>query len=106
MLAAGSLNRQITIQRPGSGRDAAGQPVPGGWEDVATVWSDVRQQSGLGAIKADAPVSKSAASMRIRYRTDLEERMRVQYDGRTYKIAAIIKDPRRVFIDLVCEVTS
>lgn len=73
---------------------------------MATVWADVRQQSGLQAIKADAPASKTSASIRIRYRTDLDERMRVLYDGRTYSVAAVIKDPRRVFIDLVCEATK
>lgn len=105
MLTAGSLNRRITIQGPGPTRDSAGQPV-GGWVDVATVWADVRQQSGLQAIKAGAPTGSLSASIRIRWRAGVTDRMRVLYDGQVYRIAAVIRDPRRVFIDLVCEAST
>ncbi|GAA6121453.1 phage head closure protein [Acidovorax sp. FG27] len=104
-LDAGDLNRRITIQAPGTARDAAGQPI-GGWIEVATVWADVRQQSGLQAIKADAPMTKLAASIRIRWRQGVEDTMRVLYDGQVYTIATVIRDPRRMFMDLVCEATK
>lgn len=104
-MRAGDLNRRITIQAPGTARDAAGQPIAG-WIDVATVSADVRQQSGLQAIKAGAPTTQLAASIRIRWRKGVDERMRVLYDGQVYTIATVIRDPRRVFMDLVCEATK
>ena len=106
MLAAGKLNRRVTIQRPGATQDAAGQPVEA-WIDVATVWAGVLMLSGLETIKADGPVSQVKASVRIRWRTDIDAGMRVVLGSSVFAIKAVIRDEvRREFIDLVCEVAQ
>lgn len=105
-MQAGRLNRRCTLQTPGTATDEIGQPIPG-WTDVATVWGDIRMKSGLESIKAGAPVSVVAASIRIRYRSDVNAGMRVVHNLVAYEIKAKLPDVSgREFLDLVCEVVN
>lgn len=103
MLAAGQLRNQIKLQSQGSGIDELGQPV-GGWNDVATVWANIRHMSGSEAIRAGMEGSTVKASIRIRYREGVTPAMRVLYGSTVYKILAVLPDGGREFVDLVCEV--
>ena len=100
------LNRRFLIEEQSTTQDAAGQPV-NTWTEVATVWADIRNKNGLEAIKADAPTSTVTASVRIRYRTDINAGMRGTYDGAVYNILAVLPDlEKKRHTDLVCEVVS
>lgn len=106
MLRAGQLNRRVTLQRRATGQDAAGQPVST-WQDVATVWASVLTQNGLESIKADRPVSQVKASIRIRWRTDIDAGMRAVLGATVYDIKAVLPDEtKRQHVDLVCEQSS
>lgn len=99
---AGSLNRGVEIQQ--SSAPEIGEPFPTGWTTLATVWADVRHQSGVQSIKSGADVSVVKASIRIRRRTDVTAGMRVLVDGNAYDIRAVLDDVAgRVYCDLVCE---
>jgi SPP1 family predicted phage head-tail adaptor len=51
------------------------------------------------------PTSVARASIRIRYREDIDHSMRVSYKGKTYNIIAVLPgSPEHV--DLVCEVVG
>jgi len=103
-LAAGDLNRRITIQQHVEGQHEDGQPFDD-WQDVATVWANVKGQSGLGAIKAaqDVPLSVTRYSFRIRYRTGLDAGMRVLLGTDAYDITLVQMDEAgREWTDLVC----
>lgn len=103
-MKAGLLNTKITIEQQATTQDAAGQVV-GGWGTLASVWADVRQQRGLEAIRADAMVSTTRASIRIRRRTDVNAGMRVVHDTTTYNILAVSQDVSgKTYTDLICEV--
>lgn len=103
-LAAGSLRNRIAIQKRGE-PDALGEMT--GWADIATVWANVRNLSGLQAIQADADTSTVKASIRIRRRTDVNAGMRVVLDSVNYDILAVIDDAQgHVFTDLVCQKAS
>lgn len=105
-MQAGRLNRRCVLQAPGTAQDELGQPIPG-WTDVATVWGDIRMKSGLESIKAGAPVSVVAASIRIRYRAGVNAGMRVVHNLVAYEIKAKLPDVSgREFLDLVCEVVN
>lgn len=105
-MQAGRLNRRCTLQQPGTATDELGQPIPG-WTDVATVWGDIRHLGGLEAIKAGAVTSSVRASIRIRYRADLDASMRVLADGRAYGIQAVMPDMRgRQYVDILAEVVQ
>lgn len=102
----GSLNRQVVLQRRTPGTGPIGQPITT-WEDVATVWANVRHASGLETIKADALTSVVKVSIRIRFREDVSAGMRVALAGVFYDIRAVLPDlVGRQYVDLVCEVAS
>lgn len=103
---AGQLNRKITIQSFGTTRDPAGQEIKD-WSPFATPWANIRFLNGVESVKADAEVSVSKASIRIRYRQDITNAMRVVYNGITYQIKAVLPDEaKREHVDLVCEVVK
>lgn len=105
-IAAGKLNRRITIQRRDSGQDAAGQPVLT-WADVATVSAFIAGDTGLGTIRNSGalPAPIKRYSFRIRYRAGLDEGMRVVYGGQNFDIKAVRMDfAGKQWTDLVCEV--
>lgn len=100
----GQLRTRITIQKRGGGTNSWGEPDPDSWTDVATVWSDFRHKSGVETIRADAEVSTVRASVRIRWRTDVDAGMRLKVGDAYYLIEAVMPDmQRRVFVDLVCK---
>jgi SPP1 family predicted phage head-tail adaptor len=102
MIAAGKLNRRVTIQQLDAGRDALGQPVQT-WSDVATVWANILLKNGAQTLKADANVSIVQASVRIRRRSDVTAGMRVLHGAVVYDIQAVLPDEEnRTHTDLVC----
>ena len=103
---AQQLRSKIVIQSLTSTRDEIGQIISE-WQDVATVWANIRHLSGTEAIKADAPTSTVRASIRIRYRAGIDAGMRVLHGSTAYDIQAVLPDEiGRRHIDLVCEVVN
>lgn len=105
-MRAGALRHRITIQRKTEAKDEWGTPIPGGWEDVALVWADIKHQSGSESIRAGADVSIVRASVRIRWRTGIDAGMRVLYQGQAYDIEAVLPGGNRQHLDLVCKLVS
>ena len=105
MTTAGQLRHKVTIQKQGQAQNELSELLPDQWVDVCSPWADIRQPSGLSAIKADAQVSIVRTSVRIRFRTDVKPGMRVVHGDRIYDIKAgpLAVDGKRVFIDLICE---
>jgi SPP1 family predicted phage head-tail adaptor len=96
------MNHRITLLQRITGRDAAGQPTED-WADVATVWADVRFQSGAEVLRANAEVAVKRASIRIRTRTDVTPAWRVRYAGEEYDVKSVLPDTDRSFAFLVVE---
>lgn len=104
-MRAGTLNSRVMIQRRASGEDAWGQPLPEAWMNYRPLWANIKHLSGSQAIKAGAPASIVQASIRIRYRTDVDATMRVVHGTTVYEIKAVLPDEvKREHVDLVCEV--
>lgn len=107
-LDIGSLNRQITIQAKQAGVDAAGQPLDV-WTDVATVWANVKGETGMASIRKTLPrdgvaMSLDAYSFRVRFMTGIVAGMRVLYEGTAFDILQVRMDyAGRIWTDLVCE---
>ena len=102
MMQAGKLNERAIIQQTGSGQDALGQPEQT-WSAVCNVWANVRHLSGAESIRAGADSSTVKASIRIRYRTDIDAGMRVLVGSTNYNIVAILPAEQKAHLDLVCE---
>ena len=102
-MKAGTLRDRIHIQRRTQSEDSWGSPV-NVWENITAqrLAANVRHRSGMSTIKADADVSISRASIRIRRRTDVNAGMRVLFDGHVYEIDDVLPGESREYIDLVC----
>lgn len=102
----GEYNRKVTIQALVSGEDEIGQPLTD-WQTFTETWANIRFISGVEAVKGGAETSIAKASIRIRYRQDIKEAMRVKYNGITYQIKSILPDEaKREYVDLACEVVK
>ena len=105
-VAAQNLNRRVTIQRNDFTRDSWGQATPV-WVDVATVWAHIlfptgRSLANRELVAGGAEVSSSIASVRIRWRTGIDAKMRLLIGGVPYDIVNVIPDERdHRFMDLV-----
>jgi SPP1 family predicted phage head-tail adaptor len=103
-MRAGKLNKRVTIQKLGDDQDDDGQPIQT-WQDVATVWANVRNLNGVETVKADADTSIVKASIRIRLRRDVTAGMRVVLRDKVYEIIACLPDEEKdEHLDLACKV--
>lgn len=103
-MRAGELNTRVTVQRKVKTADTSGATV-WDWQDVWQLWADVRHGSGLSKLKADQEISVVRASVRIRFRRDIDHTMRLKLpNGAVYDIKAVLPDEEKHrFVDLVCE---
>ena len=104
-MRAGLLNRRVQIQRKGPARDDAGQPMLDNWVDVTPpIWASIKHKSGMETIRADMPTSLVQASVRIRFREDVDATMRLVHGSTAYMIEAVLPDVAgRQFVDLICQ---
>lgn len=102
MMQAGRLTSRVSIER----RTVIEDPMGGGvvtWVPLATLWANFRNVSGSEAIRNDAPVGVTKASVRIRYREDIDPTCRLIHRGTTYNIESVLPDQvAREYCDLVC----
>lgn len=102
----GKLNKRVVIQSQSNTYDGAGQQVET-WATFANVWANIKHKSGVEAIKSDAMASTVKASIRIRYKANVNAGMRVTYQTSIYKIMAVlphVEDNR--YVDLVVELIN
>ncbi|WP_414446852.1 phage head closure protein [Burkholderia sp. 22PA0099] len=109
----GKLKRQIRIEKRGPGRDPdTGQEIDG-WVAIGPpVWADLLMQTGKEAIAANSEVGQAVASIRIRYRVDVDNGMRavllkyidgVAVDDVIFNIGEPLPDfAGRRYVDLPC----
>ena len=96
------VNHRITLLKRAPGTDSVGRAVDV-WAAVATVWADVRFQSGAEVLRANAEMALKRASIRIRARSDVDPSWRVRYLGEDYNVKSALPDTDRAFMFLVCE---
>lgn len=93
-IAAGKLDRRITIQARTTTRGTAGSAVVS-YADEATIWAERVDLTG-GKLRASAALRADASQVfRIRYRPTLTEQHRIRYNGRSYDILQIDEEGRR-----------
>jgi SPP1 family predicted phage head-tail adaptor len=106
-VAAGRMNRRVTIQRKSGTVDSWGQPNIS-WIDVATVWARVLTITGSGFVNNEmitggTEVSRTTASIRVRMRRDIDAGMRVVLGESIYDIRAVLPDEEgNEYLDLAC----
>ncbi|MBZ2208475.1 phage head closure protein [Massilia soli] len=99
-----NLNKRVWLDRPGDEVDAIGQPVEG-WQPVGEFWANVRYLNGVETIKAGADTSIVKASIRLRYRTDVQASWRIRHGDVIFQVNAVMPDEQTMYhVDLACEV--
>ena len=84
----GRLDRRIVIEVNTPTTSASGEKKPN-WGTLATVWAEVRPLRGKEFFDAAAVQSEIDTKFRIRYRSDLTAKMRINYAGNLYDIHSI-----------------
>lgn len=99
----GPLNRRVLLQRRVETPSGTGGSTVA-WEDISSIWANIKHQSGAEVNRSDVPVSVVKASIRIRFREDLDATCRVIHGASIYDIKAVIEDEiGREYVDLVCQ---
>lgn len=100
----GTLNRQVKLQRLVEAQDDDNGATSEIWQDVATVWANVRYLNGIETIKAGTTISAAKVSIRIRFREDVVAKWRVVYGLTNFNILAVLPDAQgREYVDLACD---
>jgi len=103
-MSAGQLRHLVALQSKVDTVDEIGQPSTA-WLTTASVWADIRYQSGISSIKSGADVSVVKVSIRMRHRA-VNAGQRITHDGVAFNIESVLPDARRAFVDCVCEVVA
>lgn len=103
---AGQLDRRITIQSYTTTTDAFGQKTKS-FGTLANVWAKVVEKVGDEGENGDMISATKRVDFFIRFRSDINEQMRITYNNETYKIHAIQSaDARKAFQMIRCEYTD
>lgn len=85
----GKLRHRITLQRQINAQNDYGAVVTT-WQDVATVWAEIKPISGREYFSAQQVQSDVTTQIWLRYRKDIEPTMRVTYQDKHYEIVSVL----------------
>ena len=106
MTTASALRSLVSVQQLVDSADDLGQPS-GTWQELVQLRADIRHPSGIEQLRGDTLVSRTRASIRVRWRQDITAAMRVVHGATVYEIKAVLPDMQtRAFMDLTCEAVS
>jgi SPP1 family predicted phage head-tail adaptor len=90
MIAAGKLDKRVTILARVVTKDPTYGTDVVTWEPAATVWAEVQDvlPSRAERVTAEIAIAERPARMRMRWRDDVTQANRVGIGGRTMKIVA------------------
>ena len=98
---SGQLDRRIAIQSFTESTDDFGEVILS-FTTLANVWAKVVEKSGNEGEDGNQIVATQKVEFFIRYRSDINEQMRIVYESRTYTIEAILNaDSRKSFQKIV-----
>ena len=89
-----NLDRRITVQSATEVRDAAGQPIETWADFAANLPAEYLPVSGGEQFEAQQRLATRRSRFRIRYRTDITRKMRLQYAGEDWNIRDVEEDRR------------
>jgi SPP1 family predicted phage head-tail adaptor len=103
MIEAGRLNKKISIESNAAARDSHGQDVESWSPHLTDIWASIDPVRGREFFAARQFNAEVTHKVTIRYRTGISPQMRVEYQGRYFRIEAVI-DPneRHEALELMC----
>lgn len=103
-IAAGTLDRRIMIEVPGTSKDSFGQPTQM-WNPYLRVWAKIRAVTGKELYAASGFTSQVTHMITIRYlgTSRVQSNMRVKYGQRIFLIQAVLDpDEQKRELNLIC----
>lgn len=100
----GDLDRRLTIQHEVNSTNEFNEKIPT-WENLVTVWCSLKEALGNEPFVGDQANDVRTVVFRIRYRTDLDIKMRGVCEGNTYNFVSLIEPPgfRRQLLEIRAE---
>ena len=95
-MQAGTLTKRITLQKPGNAVDDYGQPVPGSFDDVATVWAAIRPMGSSERLAAAQMQSGQTHVITVRHAASIAAATgawRIVYGSRTFGVVGLPRNP-------------
>ena len=95
-MQAGQLTHRVTFQQPTNAVDDYGQPVPGGFADVATVFAAIRPTGSSERLAASQMQSGQTHVITVRHSTALAAAIgswRIAYGARKFDVIGL---PRNI----------
>lgn len=93
-MRAGKLRHRITIEEPVESQDDYGEEVRW-WQPLpflSETWAEKEDLSGRELFQAQQVNALVTTQFTLRYRTDVNARMRIKHDGQYYGIESV-QDP-------------
>lgn len=91
-MQAGKLRHRITLQRADLTQDPQSGEMRKQWRTVDNVWGEVVPLSAREYLAARATQSETVARVILRYRADVDSRMRLLHRGEVYAIDGVLAD--------------
>lgn len=106
-MRAGKLGRRVTFQQPTNAVDDYGQPVPGGFADVATVFAAIRPTGSSERVAAAQMESGQTHVITVRWSAPLaaaQGSWRIVFGARAFGIVGLPRcpDERREWLIFDC----
>lgn len=94
MIKAGKLRHRVKIQYPAESQDQETGALNVTWITKATVWASIEPISAREFIAAQSEDSKVSARITIRYRSDIDAKMRIYHEAKDlyYNIEGVLSD--------------
>lgn len=95
-MQAGRLNHRVTFQQPTNSVDDYGQPVPGSFDDVATVWASIRPTGSSERLAASQMQSGQTHVITVRHAASIAAATgawRIVYGSRTFGVVGLPRNP-------------
>lgn len=108
MLAAGSLDRRIRIERATTTKNGFNEDVQS-WEELATVWAAKQEVPDGEKWRAGEVAASITTRFRVRWSTvisTVDERDRIIFEGRLFDITRLKEIGRRVGREITASARS
>lgn len=96
------MDRRIALQSNTHTQNTFGEPVET-WSTLATVWCEVVPMRVSEMYLASEERVLKSTIFRIRYRGDVNEKMRILYEGQAYRITGINEVGRNMGLEIMGE---
>lgn len=77
-MAAGSLDKRITVKKNVPGKNALNEDVPN-WVEHKKLWANIKFETGVEFNRANREGTEIKASIKVRLRGDIVTTMRIDY---------------------------